>query len=464
MQFYNFLERKKKQSTIIILLVLAALLVAVYTHDGFYPRRFTRVLLDFTQSSFLIQITSKTNLSRISNISNLTNLNNSFANVFNFNSIKKIKSAHHKTTDNHHLAMSNQKSTININSVKRVKSMKNVTILTDLHPINKVFSNYPQYSLQTQNFSGRNKNSAFTRDLSGTLPFIGAACCVLMCDHVYDFFVQRINPAKMKNGDLVYVKTDLISDFFSSVYPNIRTKFILFTHNSDYATSVTHRPFLDDAKLLAWFGENPGFVHPKHFAMPIGLENPGIAPRKLDFARSVNFKQLKPWSDRTYLLYVIFEPSTNRNAREFLIERFKKMKNSETTGEKVLVQERRVDYLEYMSLIGDSKFVLCPRGNGLDTYRFYEAVLMGAIPVVENSTLWPVFVEAEAVVVSSLSEVQSVHWLIWLKVDESEAAWARRRRVIMWSTWEAKINAQRMGLNEKASSRSRIINTAFRWS
>jgi hypothetical protein len=37
---------------------------------------------------------------------------------------------------------------------------------------------------------------------------------------------------------------------------------------------------------------------------------------------------------------------------------------------------------EYMSLLQNSKFVLCPRGKGTATYRIYESLRLGAIPVI----------------------------------------------------------------------------------
>lgn len=40
---------------------------------------------------------------------------------------------------------------------------------------------------------------------------------------------------------------------------------------------------------------------------------------------------------------------------------------------------------EYFDLLGRSEFVLCPNGDHIWTYRFFEAALCGAIPVVEQS-------------------------------------------------------------------------------
>jgi hypothetical protein len=40
---------------------------------------------------------------------------------------------------------------------------------------------------------------------------------------------------------------------------------------------------------------------------------------------------------------------------------------------------------EYFKLLGRSSFVLCPSGDFVWSYRFFEAVLCGAIPIVEET-------------------------------------------------------------------------------
>jgi hypothetical protein len=39
---------------------------------------------------------------------------------------------------------------------------------------------------------------------------------------------------------------------------------------------------------------------------------------------------------------------------------------------------------EYFELLSSSKFVLCPDGKFVWTYRFFEAVLCGAVPIIQN--------------------------------------------------------------------------------
>lgn len=65
----------------------------------------------------------------------------------------------------------------------------------------------------------------------------------------------------------------------------------------------------------------------------------------------------------------------------------------------------REDYFSFMNNLGNSKFVMCPQGFGLDTYRYWEAILMGAIPIVQNSTLNSLFTRSTTLVLNDLKDL-----------------------------------------------------------
>lgn len=46
--------------------------------------------------------------------------------------------------------------------------------------------------------------------------------------------------------------------------------------------------------------------------------------------------------------------------------------------------KRDVSFDEYLNDLASHKFVLCPPGNGYDTYRSLETIYMGAIPIFQN--------------------------------------------------------------------------------
>ena len=49
------------------------------------------------------------------------------------------------------------------------------------------------------------------------------------------------------------------------------------------------------------------------------------------------------------------------------------------------VKHNRLKPKTYARLASDYKFVVCPRGNGIDTIRFWETLYRGSIPIVESS-------------------------------------------------------------------------------
>ena len=50
-------------------------------------------------------------------------------------------------------------------------------------------------------------------------------------------------------------------------------------------------------------------------------------------------------------------------------------------------------------------FVLCPRGNGYDCHRTWEALLMGAIPIVKSSSMDPLFKNLPVLIVNDFKEL-----------------------------------------------------------
>jgi hypothetical protein len=65
---------------------------------------------------------------------------------------------------------------------------------------------------------------------------------------------------------------------------------------------------------------------------------------------------------------------------------------------------------------------------------------MGSIPVVENSTLLPLFREGGALILPSFG-VLKIEILKEFRIDAT--SFAKSRNVIMWETWKNRINAFR---------------------
>ena len=49
------------------------------------------------------------------------------------------------------------------------------------------------------------------------------------------------------------------------------------------------------------------------------------------------------------------------------------------------IKGQRKPYPEYLKDVIQSKFILCPRGSGIDCHRQWEAMLLGSIPIMKRS-------------------------------------------------------------------------------
>jgi len=81
--------------------------------------------------------------------------------------------------------------------------------------------------------------------------------------------IERLN-----DGDLVFVKTNLLEEFFNKIFKKINKRIILISHHDDDPTEKRHEIFLEnDSKLIAWYSTNPGFFQKKHIPIPLGLQS-----------------------------------------------------------------------------------------------------------------------------------------------------------------------------------------------
>ena len=153
----------------------------------------------------------------------------------------------------------------------------------------------------------------------------------------------------------------------------------LVLHNGDHFPSVGQIEFASKRfkRIYStnWLGRSPN-VYP----IPIGLENQGYLQNGVlkDYLASV--PTVMPLKSRPINLLVCFSLHTN------LIERSKALMNAlKVPG--VYVVERPVTPKRYRDLVGKSRFVLSPPGNGIDCHRTWEALYLGAVPIVLKSKI-----------------------------------------------------------------------------
>jgi hypothetical protein len=143
-------------------------------------------------------------------------------------------------------------------------------------------------------------------------------------------------------------------------------------------------------------------------AIPLGLESPSYRSggKLSDFRKRP--KQLS--KQREFNFLVSWNQETNPLKRLEAMKAFEQVKNS-------LILKERITSQTVHKLMRKTLFVPCPRGNGLDTHRIWEALYLGAIPVVLNSDRfaalegWPIlFIEEwEEIIEKSREELEAAY-------------------------------------------------------
>ncbi|HJZ23196.1 MAG TPA: hypothetical protein VJ201_01965 [Candidatus Babeliales bacterium] len=237
-------------------------------------------------------------------------------------------------------------------------------------------------------------------------PYITGDTFRQLSHFVFDESAADFDPAKITKPSIIFVKNDHffpkvykhdhLKKFFQEYHPLISHKYILITHNGDRSAPGEFLSYLDDPKIIHWFGQNTSIKnHPKFTPIPIGIANKYWAHGDPDIFDNAIRKAV--YAQKKFLLYSNFEPSNMFAKRQPVIDYF--------SDKRFCYKAARKKINLYLAELAESKFVLCPEGCGLDCHRMWETLLMGSIPVMQRSTLSPLFEGLPVVIVDTWSDV-----------------------------------------------------------
>ena len=233
-------------------------------------------------------------------------------------------------------------------------------------------------------------------DISSSAPYLSGNTFRSICDHYFDEYDAEMDPAQVKRGDIVFVKSDFLEDYFKFIHEGISHPYILVSHNSDHGVEERYRKYLDEGKVFQWFGQNcKEFTHNRLHPIPIGIANKRWRHGRVNvFDR---MRGLRSEGRRKYFVTYLGVSNTNPSVRNRSDAYFKRMKWCVKVG--------RIAHGKYLRRMGMSTFTICPEGNGLDTHRIWEALYMGAIPVVIHSNGDEMFEGLPVMLVNAWEEV-----------------------------------------------------------
>ncbi len=213
-------------------------------------------------------------------------------------------------------------------------------------------------------------------------PFISGDSYFFSCEFYFrDAAIHKLHPkrGRQQKSSSLFLSVARLTEFLNYLTDNPNhdfSSFSLVVHNGDAPISDSTLNFLL-VRFQNLFAVNLLNQSPVCVPIPIGIENKNLFTNGVpgDFKRIIS-KGLIPFPQRNTLLLHAFSLHTNR------IERESCAKVAARLGARKLDS---VNPKEYRQEIANSKFVLSPAGNGLDCHRTWEAIYLGAIPIVRRA-------------------------------------------------------------------------------
>lgn len=226
----------------------------------------------------------------------------------------------------------------------------------------------------------------------------------------YDF-------TKLKEKDILYIKTDKIINFCNIMY-SLPCKVVLVVGSSDYTMptdlfeNIEHFSyFINCPNIIHFFMENLVISHPKITHLPIGLDYHTLSKGSMEWGQQITPLQQEnmieninrtslPFWEREIKAYSNFH---FRMDTKYAGDRLEAI--NEVPRELVYYEPVFVGRIDTWNKQRTFAFVLSPHGNGLDCHRTWEALVLGCIPIVKTSPIDPLYTDLPVLIVENWRDV-----------------------------------------------------------
>jgi len=213
------------------------------------------------------------------------------------------------------------------------------------------------------------QNTLITED---SYPYVTGNGFRKIADMVWDEYRQDKPDKITKDGQVVFVKTDFVPQFFESVLSQIKHRIKIITHNSAFGIDMSYIQYLSNVKIIKWYAQNANLAHPKLKSIPLGIANKRWPHGNIDLLENITNQDIP----RTNLAYLNFDISTNSSTRTDVHDMF--------YNQNYVYSAPKKPFKEYLKDLRSSKFCISPQGRGVDCHRIWESIFVGTIPIVKN--------------------------------------------------------------------------------
>lgn len=197
------------------------------------------------------------------------------------------------------------------------------------------------------------------------------------------------------SGMSIFANTETVELLFQDLKKlNGINNLNLVTSQSD--RSVTEKLFKKKPDIINnWYSTNVEYQHKKLIALPLGISD---AYNKNNFSTDTLIDYKLVDNEKKEELFLNFRVNTNTRHRQALLNKFE---NKTFTA----ISNYGSNPIHYMDTLSKYRYVLCPWGNGLDTYRVWETLLAGSIPVVLDHPAYTNFKELPIIFYQDVEEL-----------------------------------------------------------
>lgn len=212
----------------------------------------------------------------------------------------------------------------------------------------------------------------------------------------FEYFGDDIfEPNSVFDGAIIYIRTEYVDEFFLETFSKITKKHVVITYG-DKGSPGEYFRYLEHPNMIAWFGTNPTRLSEANFfPIPIGL------------LRECPVELLEENVNKEYMLYM--NMSIQKEQSSALKIRERNVVFNLFSWRKYCYTSPKKPFEEYLTDLKKSRFVLSPRGNGVDCHRTWEAIAMGSIPVVRSSFLDPLFKDLPVLIVKNWGDAKRTY-------------------------------------------------------
>jgi hypothetical protein len=215
---------------------------------------------------------------------------------------------------------------------------------------------------------------------------------------------------------VIYICNTAIKHFYDMLFPQLQTKFILISGDSDSTMPYDilkieqFNNLINNDKLVHWFCQNLSIKHPKMTIMPIGLDyhtmvsnNIYWGPKMSSLEQEKQLMNLKkiPFWERELKGYSNFHLTIS--GKRYTSDRTEAINN--IPKDLMFYEDKLVDRITSWNNQLKYTFCVSPLGNGYDCHRTWEGLCLGCIVIVKTSCLDELYENLPVLIISNWKEV-----------------------------------------------------------